>query len=95
MTGARAGPPSLSWSCHEPAGLNGGAPALAVSDRAEKRGMFPQHPLLHRALAGVIHTAFNHDFSKFAENCAEDRRAIEAIGAVLEGSDRPLFVTSG
>jgi nucleoside-diphosphate-sugar epimerase len=44
---------------------------------------------------GVIHTAFNHDFSKFAANAALDRAAIEAIGSVLEGSKRPLLVTSG
>ncbi len=47
------------------------------------------------AADAVIHTAFIHDFSKFQANCETDRRAIEAIGSVLAGSDRPFIVTSG
>jgi nucleoside-diphosphate-sugar epimerase len=44
---------------------------------------------------GVIHTAFNHDFSKFVQNCENDRLAIEAMGEALAGSNRPLLITSG
>ena len=44
---------------------------------------------------GVIHTAFNHDFSQYAANCEADRHAVEALGSALVGSDRPLIVTSG
>ncbi|HEY8949821.1 MAG TPA: SDR family oxidoreductase [Rhizomicrobium sp.] len=44
---------------------------------------------------GVIHLAFIHDFTKFAENGQIDKRAIEAMGEVLAGTDKPFVVTSG
>ena len=47
------------------------------------------------AADGVIHTAFNHDFSRFKDSCEEDRSIIAALADPLGGSDRPLIVTSG
>lgn len=46
------------------------------------------------AADAVIHTGFNHDFSKFKDNCEKDRRVIEALSSVLAGSDRQLIITS-
>ena len=43
----------------------------------------------------VVHTAFDHDFSRFVENCEKDRRVIEALAGALAGSARPLIITSG
>lgn len=74
------------------------AAALAAAGAEAHRGSLQDIDSLHSGAGqcdGVIHTAFNHDFSKFAQNSADEQRAIEAIGAALEGSDRPLIVTSG
>ena len=43
----------------------------------------------------VIHTAFDHDFTHFVDNCQKDARAIAALGQALESSQRPLLITSG
>ena len=75
-----------------------GAATLAAAGAEVHLGDVADLESLKRGAAradGVIHMAFNHDFSKFAANAEEDRRAIETLGAVLEGSDRPLLATSG
>ena len=74
------------------------AAALAAAGAEIHRGSLADLDGLMAAAAGcdgVIHLAFNHDFSRFVENCRDDRRVIEAFGAALAGSDRPLLVTSG
>ncbi|WP_243767773.1 NAD-dependent epimerase/dehydratase family protein [Paenibacillus agricola] len=42
------------------------------------------------AADGVIHLAFNHDISNFAGSLTADLHAVEAMGAELEGSGKPL-----
>ncbi|MFT4121048.1 SDR family oxidoreductase [Bradyrhizobium sp.] len=75
-----------------------GAAALAAMGAAVHHGSLEDHASLRSGAAasdGVLHLAFNHDFSKFADNCELDRRAILALGEELAGSERPLIVTSG
>ena len=43
----------------------------------------------------VIHLGMSHDFANFLKSCETDKQAIEAMGSVLAGSDRPLIVAAG
>jgi nucleoside-diphosphate-sugar epimerase len=75
-----------------------GAAALKAAGAQVQRGSLEELPTLGSgavAADAVIHAAFNHDFSRFKDNCELDRQAIGVLAQALAGSARPLIVTSG
>lgn len=93
--------PELLAAGHEVLGMTRseqGAEALKAAGATAHHGELRDLASIRAGAAGadaVIHTAFDHDFSRFVENCEKDRRVIGALADELKGSGRPLIITSG
>lgn len=96
--------PELIAAGHQVVGLarsQGSADALSAAGAGVQRGTLDDLDALHAAASasdGVIHLAFKHDQAfggSFDAAAASDVRAIETLGAALEGSDRPLVIAAG
>lgn len=93
--------PELIAAGHQVVGLarsDKSAEAIASAGAEVLRGSLDDLNSLRKGAEeseGVIHCAFIHDFSNYMASAEADRRAIETIGDVLAGSNRPFVVTSG
>jgi nucleoside-diphosphate-sugar epimerase len=96
--------PELLGAGHQVVGLarsDASAAALTAAGAEVHRGTLDDLDNLRGAVAtsdGVIHLAFKHDlaFSGDFQGAADaDRRAVEAFGEELAGSDRPFVLASG
>jgi nucleoside-diphosphate-sugar epimerase len=93
--------PELLGAGHQVIGLarsDSSAAAIAAAGAEVLRGDLDDLDALRAGAAGcdgIIHLAFIHDFTDFEASVSADRRAIETMGAALEGSGKPLVVASG
>jgi nucleoside-diphosphate-sugar epimerase len=92
----------LLASGHDVVGLarsDAAAESVAAAGATVHRGDLDDLESLRSAATtadGVVHTAYNHDFTiSRADAAAADRRAIGAMAETLAGSGRPLVITSG
>ena len=93
--------PELINAGHQVLGLtrsDAGAQSLLAAGAEVLRGNVEDQANLRNGAEqcdGIIHCAFDHDFSKFKENAKIEKDAIMTLGTTLIGSDRPLIVSSG
>jgi nucleoside-diphosphate-sugar epimerase len=96
--------PELLGAGHQVVGLarsDASADALTASGVEVRRGTLDDLDVLREAAGasdGVVHLAFKHDIAftgDFQGAADADRRAVEALGEALAGTDHPLLIASG